>query len=271
MRNRKHVGQWHRLHGVSRRMVARLLMDRPGPQSAAWAAHRDWGDVWVDDVRRPNAAVCGITFNYELIGRLDDDSPHLATLPALPISRGIYCRPLSELTLRAAFHHLPVSHWPVFRWPSGRRALTPKLPKGYRLHRLGAGDEKLFAGFEHQWLCKCYGSPAGLCCHGIAWAVVHRGRLASLADVFTCGPRYADIGVGTQGEHRTRGLALACCSRLIAELLEIGVEPSWTTQPENPASIHLARALGFEPAGAICIILLPARLPDREVYHFALA
>lgn len=260
------AGQWHLLAGEHRRVILPLIVDTPGPQSAAWAADSTWGDVWVDEVQSPRAAVCGVAFNYELVGRLAPDSPWTAPLQALPISRGIFCRGPSEATLRAVFGARPMSRWPVFHWPPGQPPPPRRLPRGFELRRLTAGDERLFEGFEHAWLYGCLGSAAELCRAGISWAVLHRGRMACLANVFTRGRRYGDIGVGTQSSYRQKGLALACCGGLIAELLDMGLEPSWTTQPENPASLRLARALGFVPCGEILFVFLPACSPEQETY-----
>jgi hypothetical protein len=258
---------WHPLVGSARAAIRPLIVHTPGPQAAAWAVHGRWGSVWVDDVRHPRAAVCGVSYDYELVGRLPPDSPHRRTLRQLPLSIGVYARGPSAETLRSAFADREPSYWPTFRWPRGRRPRRQALPRGFELRRLQAGDERFFFGFENWWMYNSFGSAAALCRNGASWAVIHRGRMVSLANVFTQGSRFGDIGVGTQGTHCRKRLALACCRRLVAELLERGIEPSWATSPPNTASIRLARAVGFVPAGTIAFVSLPAIPPDRTLYN----
>jgi RimJ/RimL family protein N-acetyltransferase len=260
---------WHPLVGSARAVIRSLIVHTPGPQPASWAARGRWGRVWVDHVRHPRAAVCGVSYDYELIGRLPPDSPHRRTLRGLPLSIGVYARGPSAETLRSVFADREFSYWPTFRWPHGHRPQRHTLPRGYALRRLRAGDERLFSGFENWWMCNSFASAAQMCRVGTSWAVIHRGRMVSLANVFTLGSRFGDIGVGTQSTHQRRHLALACCRRLVAELLERGIEPSWATHPTNAASIRLARAVGFVPAGTIAFASMPAIPPDRTLYNSA--
>jgi predicted GNAT family acetyltransferase len=59
------------------------------------------------------------------------------------------------------------------------------------------------------------------------------------------GERYEDLGVVTEPEFRGRGLSVACAGALCEDIQSRGHWPSWTTSPDNTASIRVAEKLGF--------------------------
>jgi RimJ/RimL family protein N-acetyltransferase len=63
-----------------------------------------------------------------------------------------------------------------------------------------------------------------------------------------------DIGVETAAEHRRNGLAEACASAMIQEILRRGKTPVWACAGQNAASAALACKLGFVPAGKCTVI-----------------
>ena len=54
-------------------------------------------------------------------------------------------------------------------------------------------------------------------------------------------------GLSVIEDMRRRGVALACCARLILTCLDRGLYPSWDAA--NLESVALARRLGYRPAG----------------------
>jgi predicted GNAT family acetyltransferase len=79
----------------------------------------------------------------------------------------------------------------------------------------------------------------------MAWGAWTNGRLASVACTFFVGYQYEEIGVVTEPEDRGRGLSVACAGALCQYIRARGRTPSWTTSPDNTASIRVAQKLGF--------------------------
>lgn len=62
-----------------------------------------------------------------------------------------------------------------------------------------------------------------------------------------------DVAIDTLPEHRRRGYAALCVSRLIRHLHERGKQPVWGATTENTASANLARKLGFVPTDELAL------------------
>ncbi len=69
--------------------------------------------------------------------------------------------------------------------------------------------------------------------------------LASVACTFYQGAGYEDIGVATEPEYRGLGLSVACATGLCDDIRARGRTPSWSTSPDNAASLRVAEKLGF--------------------------
>jgi predicted GNAT family acetyltransferase len=116
-----------------------------------------------------------------------------------------------------------------------------------RVRRLTAADGYQLWGLsaESRWIAKAWGGPAGLVASGAAWGAFLDGRLVSVACTFFMGERYEEIGVVTEPEQRGQGQSVACTRALCQEIFERGRRPSWTTSPDNVASVRVAEKLGF--------------------------
>lgn len=66
-----------------------------------------------------------------------------------------------------------------------------------------------------------------------------------MACTFYVGERYEEIGVATEPDHRGRGLSAASAAALCADIRARARCPSWTTSPDNVASLRVAEKLGF--------------------------
>lgn len=85
--------------------------------------------------------------------------------------------------------------------------------------------------------------------------------LASVAVPFFIGERYEDPGVVTEAEYRGRGLSTACAARLLADIRARGRLLTWTTSPDNVASLRVARKLGFRPVREDQLYLVRTPVP----------
>lgn len=79
--------------------------------------------------------------------------------------------------------------------------------------------------------------------HQMGFVVLYDGEPVSVASPYSAYDKGIEIEIDTREDHRRRGLARACASRLILECLERGLYPSWDAA--NPESIALAQSLGY--------------------------
>jgi len=120
-------------------------------------------------------------------------------------------------------------------------------PQGYRLRRLVSTDVHHLWGLTpaSAWITKTWGGPAGMAASGYAWGVFAAERLVSVACTFFLGAEYEDLGVVTEPGFRGLGLSVACAGALCQEIQDRGHRPSWSTAPDNIASLRVAEKLGF--------------------------
>ncbi len=65
---------------------------------------------------------------------------------------------------------------------------------------------------------------------GLGIVVLKDGELVAGASSYSRYDRGIEIEIGTQEDHRRKGLAYACGAKLILECLEEGLYPSWDAQ-----------------------------------------
>lgn len=82
---------------------------------------------------------------------------------------------------------------------------------------------------------------------GLGVAALRGGELVGGASSYVCFSGGIEIQVETRKDMRRRGVALACCARLILTCLDRGLYPSWDAA--NPESVALALRLGYRLAG----------------------
>jgi predicted GNAT family acetyltransferase len=123
----------------------------------------------------------------------------------------------------------------------------PVAPAAAVIRPLRPADAGQLAGLspEVAWIAATWGGPAGLAASGHAWGAFRQGRLAAVACSFFVGVRYEDIGVVTEPAERGRGLSAACAGALCLAIRGRGRRPSWSTAPDNAASLRVAEKLGF--------------------------
>ena len=124
---------------------------------------------------------------------------------------------------------------------------NPTSSRDYLLRRLGSSDTYHLWGLspKSNWVSKTWGGPAALAASGLAWGAFVADQLASVSCTFFVGEKYEDIGVVTEPQFQGLGLSTACAGALCADIHTRGRQPSWTTSPDNIASIRVAEKLGF--------------------------
>lgn len=219
----------------------RFLPDRPGPLVALHALHTGCGAHFADRWPEPRATLAISSANRSLAG----DPVALDPGALTPLLQGLVDAPEAFVPLlREAAPDHGVWSRIVFAL---RGALRAPPETGCELRRLEASDaHRVWAlSPEIDWIADTWGGPTGLAASGFAWGAFAKGRLAAVACSFFVGDGYEDVGVVTEPLHRGRGLSAACAAALARDIARRGRVPSWTTSPENEASLRVAEKLGF--------------------------
>jgi RimJ/RimL family protein N-acetyltransferase len=219
-----------------------FLPERPGPLVAQHVILTGHGRCLADRWPGPRALLVESARNYLLAGDPGALDPRElrsqvvgfvdAAAPFVPLLRAF-----------AEVHQWPRVIFTQERWP----ARPPTLPPGRVVRRLVPADAGALAGFggETAWISGTWGGPAGLAASGMGWGAFVDGRLAAVACPFFAGWRYEDLGVATEPAYRRLGLSTACAVEVCHDVRRRGRTPTWTTSPDNLASLRVAAKLGF--------------------------
>jgi RimJ/RimL family protein N-acetyltransferase len=163
--------------------------------------------------------------------------------------------------LQAAFSDLRLWQRVTFSLPGEPQFA---LPNEYEVRRLTAVDTPHLQSLSSasSWIAKTWGGAAGLAASEMAWGALANGRLVAAACTFFLGEQYEEIGVVTEPEHRGRGLSVACAGALCQDIRVLGRIPSWTTSPDNIASIRVAQKLGFRHERDDCLYVAGVSIPE---------
>jgi GNAT superfamily N-acetyltransferase len=243
----------------------RFPPERPGPLVAQHVLATGNGTCLADRWPDPRALVVQTGGNYTLAGdagALDpgDLRDHVAGFVEAPA-------PFVPL-LRAAFGE--VTEWQrVILTLEGPPGPLPAPPAGHLVRRLGAGDGASLAslGEETAWIANTWGGPAGLAAGGVGWGAFAGPRLVAAACPFFVGEAHEDLGVATEPASRGLGLSTACAGEVARDARRRGRVPTWTTSPDNTASLRVAAKLGFAPRrrDVLQVVGVPIPQPARRV------
>jgi RimJ/RimL family protein N-acetyltransferase len=220
-----------------------FLPERPGPLIAQHVIATGFGSGLADRWPAPRALVVETGGNYTLAGdpgALDPEGLRGQVAGFVEAPAGF------EPLLAAAVGEL--HEWPrVILALDGPRRPAPAPGGGHRVRRLGRGDTGSLAGLgeETNWIANSWGGPEGLAASGTAWGAFRGSRLVAAACPFFVGTVYEDIGVATEPGSRGQGLSTACAGAVCQDVRDRGHVPSWTTSPDNTASLRVAAKLGF--------------------------
>jgi RimJ/RimL family protein N-acetyltransferase len=234
--------------------------ERPGPLVGAHVVRTGIGTALVDRWPDPSAVLVDAGGNLSLAG--EPDALDAGTLRR--VVRGF-------LEVPAPFAALADRAFPdAARWqrrilvlPARPARVGPVRSSRVRIRRLVAADAGPLAalGGELSWISASWGGPAGLAASGTAWGAHDGGRLVSVACPFFAGSRFEDLGVVTEPGWRGQGLSTACAGALCADVLARGRVPSWTTSPDNAASLRVAERLGFRFVRADELLAVGVAIP----------
>jgi hypothetical protein len=218
-----------------------FLPERPGPLIGSHVIHTGNGTCFVDRWPAPQAILAETAGNYALLGEAQALTP--ADLQSH--IKGFVEAPEAFVPLlKAAFPDVSTWQRIVF---AQQEAPSLAAASAYSVRRLEPSDthhlRDLTPGVA--WISKTWGGPGGLAGSGFAWGAFVAGQLASVACTFYLGETYEEIGAVTESRFRGLGLSTACARALCRDIWTRGHRPSWTTSPDNAASIRVAQKLGF--------------------------
>ncbi|HET7518287.1 MAG TPA: GNAT family N-acetyltransferase [Actinomycetes bacterium] len=217
--------------------------ERPGPMIAQHVLATGHGGCLADRWPEPRALLVETGGNWTLAG----DPAALDPAAVRGRVTGFVDAPVVfEPLLRATAREL--HEWPrVILTLDGPDGPPPGHRRHFQVRRLGPGDGGPLAelGDETGWIASTWGGPGGLAASGVGWGAFEGRRLAAVACPFFVGNGYEDLGVATEPEFRGLGLSTACAATVCQDVRRRGRVPSWTTSPDNTASLRVAAKLGF--------------------------
>ncbi|MFF9011986.1 GNAT family N-acetyltransferase [Streptomyces sp. NPDC014870] len=226
------------------------------PGTAALTEHvlaTGHGRWWTDRAERPRAVAVSCGDHALLAG-----DPTALTPADLA--------PLADHYVEATDRFLPllggafdrITPWERMLYIHRVTVAASSVPRGARVRRLSAEDAPALAALDPSmaWIHDTWDGPVGLASSGLGWAAFHKGRVVTVACTRFLGSRYEDLACATAPEARRKGLALACVTRLVADVTERGHTASWCCSRDNRPSRLLAWTAGF-------------RLDHEYVHHAA--
>jgi RimJ/RimL family protein N-acetyltransferase len=199
------------------------------------------GTVWADRWPEPRALLVESAGNYALVGQPEAISS--AALAPLVVGFVDAAAPFAPL-VHETFPDLRIWDRVVYVLDHHQPGMPPHNALIRRLH---AGDTEHVAQLSPDlaWIAKTWGGPAGLAGSGYAWGAFLQNQLAAVACSFFIGSRFEEVGVVTEAAYRGQGLSVACAAALCQDIERRGKQASWSTSPDNRASIRVAEKLGF--------------------------
>lgn len=215
------------------------------------------GNVYADDQQEPKSAVATLG-NFSFFAGLANKeivSQRIALLFDRGIDFHILTPPDSqwEKVIEECFpeRSKKITRYAMKKDISGfdkqrLKSLFSSPPAGYEIRRI---DGELFAEcLSAPWSQDLVGNYGDFTEYeklgGMGFVAIKDDQIAAGASAYASGPGYLEIEIDTKMEHRRKGLAYACGSRLIYECLENGIYPNWDAH--NPESAHLAQQLGYQ-------------------------
>jgi hypothetical protein len=249
-----------------RALRGHLPAERPGPLVAPHVLETGQGACFVDRWPEPRVILAEVADNFSLVG---DPSSLTAQAVAERVSGFVDAPPDFVPLLREALPDLQVWDRVIFelaREPDWEpiEGVAPGTRDGVAVRRLEAHDDwRIFGlGSDVGWIAKTHGGAASLAGSGLAWGAFVEGRLASVATPFYVGSDYEDVGVVTEAAFRGLGLSPACTCGVVRDVLARGRRVSWSTSPDNLASLTVAHRLGFREQRRDLLYVAGEALPE---------
>lgn len=127
--------------------------------------------------------------------------------------------------------------------------LAVKLPQGVTLKPIaGQVYHQVMAQDWSRDFCSQFDGKEDFANRGLGVAAMYQGEVIGGASSYIVYRSGIEIEVDTREDWRRKGVATACCARLILNCLKKGWYPSWDAA--NRESVALASKLGYQEKGA---------------------
>jgi hypothetical protein len=119
------------------------------------------------------------------------------------------------------------------------------------VHQLTLTDRDLVEALpdEAGFVYDNYRSSAALLAEGLAFGVIQKGRLVSLAASLALTPNYCDVGVYTLPRFRHLRYATDCIEAIFAHVLARDIRPLWRIGVRQKIAIYFAEKLEMDEIG----------------------
>lgn len=126
--------------------------------------------------------------------------------------------------------------------------LAQRLPQGVSLEPIQGAlyDMALSLDWARDF-CTLFASKEDYARRGLGIVALHNGEMIGGASSYIRYREGIEIEVQTRSDWRRKGIASACCARLILNCLDAGLYPSWDAA--NRESVALAEKLGYREKG----------------------
>ncbi len=202
----------------------------------------------VDDVHRPTQCVlrtdAALTYSsrhisqgflHEAVAQLQRAGPiWLIWQPSLP-TRSLAPQPEKIVDRLEFYDYDPAS--------TALAGLRRRLPAGFIIRRL---DRQLLEQCEWRADMEFYcGSLDNFLANALGLCMMRGDKIIVEAYVSSFGDTHAEIGAVTRAPYRGHGYAPIACAFIIEACERRGYHAYWSCDRDNPASIRVARKLGF--------------------------
>lgn len=243
-------------------VLSRIVEETPGLLALRHALLFRRPGLWGDDARRPHCVVLlrSADGSREAFGA-GRPGPAAEWLASREGRIALVAPEDWEASIRAARGRVDRSEvlsWfdPPLRDPAG--------PSPAVTRRLGPEDRDVFLRDCPDWALRGWGTFEDLIRIGAAFGVPYKDELAAVAWIFDQSTRFDALGTFTQPRYRRLGLGRAAARALIRHIQrDRGKLPLWSAPAQNPASVGLARALGFTGQVAETLLRWPAEGQGR--------
>jgi RimJ/RimL family protein N-acetyltransferase len=228
---------------------------------------RQHARIFVDDLRRPRAALMSRTYDYYCAGSAESRvlRQFIADAPAeAGIFEALYGYvPIGEAWKEALLEDhggkLAIIDRRCFTYNETTIA-TAAQPDGAALRRIDRQLAERVDAELDETIGLLWGGYDRFLAGGFGFCTLSDDAIASVAFTGAVSAREANIFVATAEPFRRRGLATRTCATFIAHCLARGLTPTWDSDAENAASVALARSLGFQEQRPFYELSLPQRM-----------
>jgi RimJ/RimL family protein N-acetyltransferase len=117
------------------------------------------------------------------------------------------------------------------------------LAARYSIHRI---DRETFPQCNwRSFVLSCYGDADHFLANGMGFCLVDQGKIISESYAFIAAGK-AEIGVVTDENYRGLNLGTSICAVMLDYCYKNNIEPFWSCNIDNLASVAIAKKLGFE-------------------------